>query len=184
MAHWAMQGLTFFSDSLGVWRKRVRGMVLGMGVGDGGVDLNEHTKGLPPGQWNLNNLKQLGLRTWQVLPSCHPLNRTTPAPLGAHSPCCEIEKWGSRERFSGNHLGWQFALVQFFPYQQMLNGRVHLYNSVSSFSLGWKTWYSGIGKDTSLSHRNTGRRGWRSSVVDLPSLRQRTAVGADLELRT
>lgn len=51
----ATRGLTFFSGSLGVWRKSAREMVLG--TGGGRVDLNGHTKGLPPAQWNLNNLK-------------------------------------------------------------------------------------------------------------------------------
>lgn len=51
----ATRGLTFFSGSLGVWRKSVREMVLG--TGGGRVNLNGHTKGLPPAQWNLNHLK-------------------------------------------------------------------------------------------------------------------------------
>ena len=46
------------------------------------VDLNGHIKGLPPARWNLDNLKQLRLKSWHALLSCHSLNRGGLLPLG------------------------------------------------------------------------------------------------------
>lgn len=80
----AAQGLKFFSDCLGVWRKSVKGMVFV--TGGGGTDLNGHIKRLASSTVESRQSEIARAQELAHYSELPPAEQRRAAPLGGYSP--------------------------------------------------------------------------------------------------